>query len=254
MGAKSCIEFKGVSKFFPGCLALNDVSFSIEKGEVHALIGENGAGKTTLINILHGVCNSSEGEILINNKKTVFASTHDAILYGIVKVHQEVNLIGEMTIAQNMMLGHEPRKGIFTDQKRMDKETHTLLKKLKSNLNPADKISGLSVGDMQIIQIAKALYLNAEIICFDEPTSSLSNNEVEVLFDIIRELKEKGITIIFISHRLDEIFRIADRVTVLRDGCYINTFNMDGLTKEKMVQSMIGRDVSFSSIILILFI
>lgn len=238
------IAFENISKRFPGCVALDDVSFSIKKGEIHTLLGENGAGKSTLLNILHGIYQPSDGTVSIDGKKVSFHSAHEAILFGIAKVHQEINVVPDMTVAQNIMLGCEPKKGIFIDYKKMNEEAETLLKRLKTNVKPTDKVGTLSTGQMQVLQIAKALHVNAKIISFDEPTSSLSANETETLFEIIGELKQQGITIIYISHRMEEIFRLSDRTTVLRDGKYIGTYEMQGLTKEKLIHSMIGRDVS----------
>lgn len=238
------IEFQNITKIFPGQKALSDVSFSVAKGEVHALLGENGAGKSTLLNILHGMFPATEGKVFIEGKEVKFKNALDAIEFGIAKVHQEINIIPELTVAQNMMLGGEPQKGILLDRKKMEQETQVLLDRLGCDFKASDKVGLLSAGKKQMIQIAKALYLNARVISFDEPTSSLSNAEVKTLFGIIRELKEQGITILYISHKMDEIFEICDRASILRDGTYITTLDLKEATEEELVQNMVGRDVS----------
>ena len=238
------IKFDSVGKQFPGVKALDNISFSVKKGEVHALLGENGAGKSTLLNILHGVYGSYEGDVYIKGTKVNFKNTHDAIKYGIAKVHQEVSLVNELTVGQNIVLGYEPRKGIFTDYTALHKIANEILKSLNCRFKSEDSIIGLSAGEMQMIAIAKALYHKAEIISFDEPSSSLSNKEVEILLNIIENLKMQGITILYISHRIDEIFKVSDRVTVLRDGKYVNTFETKEITSKILIKNMVGRDVS----------
>ena len=237
------IEFRNIKKAFAGQLAIQNVSFGIRKGEIHALLGENGAGKSTLLNILHGIFPATEGEIYIDGKKVVFANANEAIQAGISKVHQEINLIPEMTVMQNLMLGDEKKHGIFLDKKVMREETCELLKRLKCKFEPDTKVSELNTGEKQMLQIAKALHTNAKIISFDEPTASLSNGETEILFSIIRELQKNGITIIYISHKLDEIYELCDRATIMRDGQYIATFDVEGLPKETLIKNMVGRDV-----------
>ncbi len=244
MSEDAYIKFNNVRKQFPGTLALDNVSFSIKKGEVHALLGENGAGKSTLLNILHGIYPSFEGEILIDDVPIHFTSAQDAIKFGIAKVHQEINMVPEMTVAQNIMLGTEPRKGILIDKEKMRKDTKKVMDRLNITIDADDKINSLSAGQIQLLQVAKALYLNAKIISFDEPTASLSSSEAETLFQIIKELKENGVTIIYISHRMDEIFRISDRASVLRDGQYIGTYKTADISKEDLIKKMIGRDVA----------
>jgi len=238
------IEFQNITKIFPGQKALSDVSFSVAKGEVHALLGENGAGKSTLLNILHGMFPATEGKVFIEGKEVKFKNALDAIEFGIAKVHQEINIIPELSVAQNMMLGGEPQKGILLDRKKMEQETQVLLDRLGCDFKASDKVGLLSAGKKQMIQIAKALYLNARVISFDEPTSSLSNAEVNTLFGIIRELKEQGITILYISHKMDEILRISDEVTIMRDGQYIGTWSAKDLTTDFIITKMVGRELS----------
>ncbi len=238
------IEFNHVSKVFPGCVALNDVSFSIRRGEVHALLGENGAGKSTLLNILHGVYIPTEGEIKFDGVTIKFEDANKALKFGIAKVHQEVNMVQDLTVAQNIMLGMEKTKAAMLDYRAMYKETEDLLKKLNINIKPSDKIRNLSVGQIQLLQIVKAVYSKSKVISFDEPTASLSTDETNLLYRLIDKLKKEGVTIIYVSHRMDEIFKVADRATVLRDGKYINTFELMNIKKEDLIKSMVGRDVS----------
>ena len=240
----SIIKFDNVGKQFPGVKALDNINFNVKKGEVHALLGENGAGKSTLLNILHGVYNIYDGDVWIKGEKINFKSAYDAIKYGIAKVHQEVSLVNELTVGQNIVLGYEPKKGIFVDHKKLHEEANKILKRLNCRFKSEDSINGLSAGEMQMIAIAKALYHKAEIISFDEPSSSLSNNEVEILLNIIFELKKQGITILYISHRIDEIFKVSDRVTVLRDGKYVNTFETEKIDQKTLIKNMVGRDVA----------
>ncbi|MGE5604856.1 MAG: sugar ABC transporter ATP-binding protein, partial [Bacteroidota bacterium] len=242
--ANTGIQFKNVSKIFPGVKALDNVSFEIAPGEVHALVGENGAGKSTLLNILHGVYSGYEGEILIGGTKIGFKNAHEAITSGILKVHQEVNVILGLTVGQNVALGYEPGKKLLIDFKKMNSTTDNILQSLGCKFRSSDLASTLSAGEFQMLSIAKALFHKAKIISFDEPTAALTNKETDTLFDIIAELKKKGITIIYVSHRLDEIFKIADRATVLRDGKYIGTYNVADITREDLIKSMVGRDVS----------
>lgn len=238
------IEFNQISKSFVGQKALEDVTFTIRKGEIHAIMGENGAGKSTLLNLLHGVFQPTAGSISINHEKTQFANVHESINAGICKVHQEINVVPEMTVMENLMLGYETVKYGFLDKKNMYQKTQDILEKLKCDFLPSDKIQDLSAGHKQMIQIARALLVDARIISFDEPTASLSDNEVEILFGIMRELNEQGITILYISHKLDEVFKMCDRATILRDGQYIQTFEMKMTGREELIRSMVGRDVS----------
>ncbi len=238
------IEFRGIKKAFNGITVLDDINFSIKKGEIHAIMGENGAGKSTLLNILHGVHHPTEGAILIDGKACHFHDIHDSIKSGIAKVHQEISVVPELSVMQNLMLNSEPHTFGWINRKEMYKETEQLLKKLGCNFSPDQKIGSLSTGHKQMIQIAKALRSQAKVISFDEPTASLSDNEVEILFKLMKELNGNGITLLYISHKMDEIFRICDRATVLRDGKYINTFDLKDTTKEDLIKSMVGRDVS----------
>ena len=238
------IEFQNITKVFPGVKALDHVSFSVESGTVHALLGENGAGKSTLLNILHGVYAQYEGKVFLNGKEVQFSSPSKAIEAGIAKVHQEINLVAELTVAQNIALGHEPRKHGLIDYSRMNSETDVILKKVGCKFSSTDLVKSLSAGEMQMIGIAKALYHKASVISFDEPTTALTNKETEQLFKIINDLKSNGITILYVSHKLDEIFKIADTATVLRDGQYVSSYKVADITKQQLIRSMVGRDVN----------
>lgn len=238
------IHFAGITKQFPGNRALDEVDFSIEAGEIHALLGENGAGKSTLLNIFHGIYPDYDGEVQIDGKKVSFKNANDAIEFGISKVHQEVNLVMELTVGQNIALGYEPKKGFLVDYDAMYRKTDEILEKLGCRFKSRDAVGTLSTGEMQMILIAKALFHNAKIISFDEPTSALSDKEVDRLLKLILELKSQGITILYITHRLDEVFAIADRASILRDGKYITTLEIKNTTKEELIRCMVGRDVS----------
>jgi ABC-type sugar transport system ATPase subunit len=238
------IEFRNISKVFPGQQALKNVSFSIRKGEIHALVGENGAGKSTLLNILNGVLPQTAGDVIIDGEEIIFSSPQEAIFSGIVKVHQEIILVPEMTVMDNLFLGFESTRSGLLNRTKIRADTQELLDKLKCKFSPDDRIKDLNVGEKQMLQIAKALHLNARVISFDEPTSSLTNNEVDTLFSVIRQLQENGMTILYITHKLDEIYQLCDRATILRDGEYIGTYDIVKLTKEDLIRKMVGRDVS----------
>ncbi len=238
------IEFEHVVKDFPGQRALDDITFSIRKGEIHAIIGENGAGKSTLLNILHGVFPATSGEIRIGGNTVKFSNISEAIKFGIAKVHQELITIPDMTVAENLFLGKEPGHFGMIDKKKMNHDTNELLDRLKCSVRAEERMGDLSAGQKQMVSIAKAIEGQASVLSFDEPTSSLSDKEAEVLFDIIADLKEKGITILYITHKMNEIFRICDRASVLRDGKFIKTFEVAAAAEEEMIQTMVGRDIS----------
>lgn len=241
---ESMIRFLDITKRFQGNTALDQVSFDIQKGEVHALLGENGAGKSTLLNILHGIYSQYEGQVVVDGKPIAFKNANNAIEFGISKVHQEVSVVTELTVGQNIALGYEPKKGVFTNYESMYAKTDEILNKLGCQFKSRDAMSSLSTGEMQMILIAKALFHNAKVISFDEPTSALTDREVDRLIAIIKELKERGITILYVTHRLDEVFKIADRASILRDGHFICTLNIKDITKEELIRNMVGRDVS----------
>lgn len=238
------IKFDHIIKRFGDNTVLKDINFNIKKGEIHALIGENGAGKSTLLNILHGVYSEYGGKLIIEGNEVKFKDVHDAIKFGVSKVHQEINLIPELTVAQNITLGSEPKKGLFVDYKRINIDAKEVMERLCCNFEATELVKNLNVGQMQLVLIAKALYHNAKLISFDEPTSSLTDKEAEKLFEVINDLRSKGITILYVSHRLDEIFKVCDRITILRDGTYIKSVEVKDITKDELIKSMVGRDVS----------
>lgn len=242
---KNIIEFSRVSKRFPGVKALSDISFSVKKGEVHALVGENGAGKSTLLNILHGVHTAYEGRVLFEGRPIAYRDTRGAISSGIAKVHQEISLIPNMSVGQNILLGREPHNRFkIIRYRELHEKAQLLLNRMKCRMNSRDTVEKISTGEMQMISIAKALFHDARLISFDEPTASLSMNESDVLFSVIEDLKKNGITTLYVSHRLEEIFAIADRVTVLRDGTCIGTYDVADISREFIIKTMVGRDVS----------
>jgi ribose transport system ATP-binding protein len=236
------LEIKSVSKSFPGVRALQDVSFDVQTGEVHAVIGENGAGKSTLMKILSGVYTDYEGEIFKDGKRLVLHSPHDAQQHGIAIIHQELNLIPELTIAENIFLGREMYTAFgMLDTRKMEAAAAVLLERLNILISPTRRVRGLRMGEQQLVEVAKALSLNASLLILDEPTSALSEIEIERLFKVIASLKETGVTMIYISHKLDEIFQISDRVTVLRDGAFIGTAFTSKTDQKELIRMMVGR-------------
>ncbi len=236
------IRFENVTKRFPGVLALDNVSFDVLKGEVHALVGENGAGKSTLIKILTGVYQKTSGTVLFQGKPIAFQNPHEALRSGIAAIYQELNLIPALTVAENIFMGHHFRNGRgFIDWKKMREEAQKLIDFLEVEVDINQKVGSLGVAKKQVVEIAKALSLDAQVLIMDEPTAALAKKEIETLFRIIRFLKTKGVTIIYISHRLDEIFSISDRVTVLRDGRHVATNYTSLLTIDDLIRMMVGR-------------
>ncbi len=241
---KEIIRLNNISKSFPGVKALKNVSFDLKEGEVHCLCGENGAGKSTLIKILSGVYQPDEsGEIIFDGKK-VDMSPHLAMSIGIQTIYQEHMVFGYMNIAENIFAGMEIDKGGFVQKREMRRKTVEVLKYLKSNLNPDMLMCNLSSGEQKIVEIAKGLIFQRRVIIMDEPTASFSASEIDNLLHIIQTIKKSGIGIIYISHHLEEVFKIADRVTVLRDGQKVSTYYLEDLTREKLIKDMVGRDPS----------
>jgi L-arabinose transport system ATP-binding protein len=239
------LEFDSVSKFFPGIQALDNVSLKIGEGAVHGIVGENGAGKSTLLNILNGVFKASGGLMMIDGRPAAFDSPSDAFAAGIAKIHQELFLIPEMTAAENMYLGHMPVKYGIIDKSRLVSDTRRQLAEIGEEIDPSAKVKNLSIAQRQMLEIAKALTRGAKIIAFDEPTSSLTSNESEKLFTMINSLKNRGKIIIYVTHRLDEIFRICGSVTIMRDGRVIDTYDtLNGLSREAIIEKMVGRSIS----------
>ncbi len=239
------LEMRGIHKQFPGVYALNNVAFELRRGEVHALLGENGAGKSTLIKILAGVHSANEGEILVKGRPVNLDSVHTANAYGISVIHQELCLVPEMTVAENIFLGREFQTSFWkmVDYRQINERARKILALCGPELQPEAKVSDLSIAEQQMVEIAKALSINADIIVMDEPTASLTNKEVGLLFKIIKELKEKKMGIIYISHRMEELFEITDRITVLRDGKYIGTRETRNTHREELIGLMVGREL-----------
>jgi methyl-galactoside transport system ATP-binding protein len=239
------IEMLGVSKTFPGVLALDKVDFTVKPGTVHALMGENGAGKSTLMKCLFGIYKMDAGEILLGGRECHFNSAADAMAAGVSMIHQELSNVPERSVAQNIWLGREPLNKLhLIDHKKMLQDTKHLLEGLNFNFDPAARMSSLSISQQQGCEIAKAVSYNASIVVMDEPTSSLTENEVIHLFNIIRNLREQGVAIIYISHKMEEIFEIADTVTVMRDGRVVRTEPVSELDGNRLISLMVGRDIT----------
>jgi len=238
------LEMRGIRKEFPGVVANDDVSFDVRRGEVHALLGENGAGKSTLMNILYGLYRPDAGEIRLNGKPVSFSSASDAIDAGIGMVHQHFMLIPVMTVAENVVLGTEPvRSGVFLDEPAAEKRVADMARTFRFAVDPGALVEDISVGQQQRVEIMKALYRNADLLILDEPTAVLTPQEASDLFEILGTLRREGISIIFISHKLNEVLDIADRITVLRRGKTIETVPRAGATEESLARAMVGRDV-----------
>jgi simple sugar transport system ATP-binding protein len=243
MGDAPLLELRGITKRFPGVVANDHVDLDLRKGEVHALLGENGAGKSTLMNILYGLYHADEGEILIDGKPVRMGSTRDAIDAGIGMVHQHFMLIPVMTVAENIVLAVEPHKGPFLDLDEAEGRVRDLSQRYGLVVDPTARVERISVGQQQRVEILKALFRGAEILILDEPTAVLTPQEAGELFAIIRSLTEQGKSVIFISHKLNEVLEIADRITVLRQGKPVDTVPREGATQESLARMMVGREV-----------
>ena len=241
----SILQIDRLTKEFPGVIALKEVSFDLREGEVHAICGENGAGKSTLIKVLSGIhpAGTYEGTVTLSGKTIQFQNISDAQKAGIAVIYQELALIREMTVAENIFLGSEPRKGFVIDWNLLYSQTRHLMQRFGLALDPAARVGDLGVGQQQLAEILKALSKNSKILLLDEPTAALAGSEVEILLNIVRGLKEKGITCVYISHKLDEVFSIADRITVLRDGRSIVTLRRDATDKSEVIRHMVGREI-----------
>ena len=239
------LQMSGIQKSFPGVHALDDAQLDLVAGEVHALVGENGAGKSTLMKILSGIYTKDAGVIKIDGEPVELNNIQDATRLGIQIIHQEINLMQDLTVAENIWIGREPMRGIFIDRKKQNADTAALLEKFHlTGFDPATKVAKLSVAKQQMIEIAKALSFEAtRIMIMDEPTAALADSEINELFDFIADLKQHGVGIIYISHRLEELRRIADRVTVMRDGKYVATHPMADVTMDQIIDMMVGRTI-----------
>lgn len=235
------LTMKGIDKSFPGVHALDHVDLEIRKGEVHALMGENGAGKSTLMKVLTGIYSKDSGSITYEGKEVEFTSPRDAQNAGIVIVHQELNMLNHLTVAQNIFIGREIMNGKLINDAKMNEEAAKLFKQLNIDIDPKEKMGNLTVGKQQMCEIAKAISHEAKVIIFDEPSAALTEAEIEELFKIIRDLRDKQLGIVYISHRMDEIKVITDRVTVMRDGSYVGTLITKDCTKDDIINMMVGR-------------
>lgn len=238
------VQMTGISKFFPGVTALDNVSFDLRKGEVHALLGENGAGKSTLMKIIGGIYQKDEGEVKIRGKTQEYSSVAQASALGIAVIHQELNMCRHLTVAENIFLGREIKKAGIVDFREQNRLAGELLKELSLNIAPDTVLGSLPVSKQQMVEIAKALSTDADIIIMDEPSSALTERETKELFRIIKDLKGMGKGIIYISHRLEELENIVDRVTILRDGKYIKTANFSDISISEIIALMVGREIT----------
>jgi ribose transport system ATP-binding protein len=239
------VVMEGIDKEFPGVQALDHAHFELRAGEVHALVGENGAGKSTLMKILAGVYTKDAGRILYKGQEVNLSNPRAAQNHGISIIHQELNLMPHLTVAQNIFIGREPRQTIpfLLDDRAINTQTRELLAKLHIELDPRTKVSDLTVAKQQMVEIAKALSFNSEVLIMDEPTAALTAAEIDELFRIIRALRDQGVGIVYISHRLEELYRIADRVTVMRDGRTIDTMQIADVTIDQIISMMVGRTI-----------
>ncbi len=238
------IEIDGVTKRFPGVVALDRVSASINKGEFHAIVGENGAGKSTLMKVLSGVITSYDGEVRLRGKPVSFSGPRAAEQQGVSIIHQELNLVEELSVAANIFLGREKRTRLgLLDDREMECEAAELFAQLQCRIDPKQPVRDLRVGDQQLVEIAKALSLAAEILIMDEPTSALTEAEVERLFLIIERLRSRGVTILYISHKMDEVFQLSDRITVLRDGKLVSTLDRSETNPKEVTHLLVGREI-----------
>lgn len=238
------LELRDIVKRYPGVTALNGVSLKIRKGEIHALIGENGAGKSTLIKTCSGAVIPTQGLIVVNGREFSAMTPQLAAENGIAIIYQEFNNVGELSVAENIFLGRAIRNGIVIDRKKMEEESRKVFEQLNIKINPAALVKDLTVGYQQMVEIAKAIQQNARILIMDEPSAPLTKAEVESMMTIVEKLREEGVSIIYISHRLDEIFRLSDQITVLRDGEYVTTLITRESTVDELVSLMVGRELT----------
>lgn len=242
------LELKGICKWFPGVKALDDVQLSLRPGTVHALMGENGAGKSTLMKCLFGIYKMDAGEVILDGKKIEINNPDEAMAHGIAMVHQELQPVLARSVGENLYLGRFPVKKYgpiqIIDHKTMYAEAEKWLKEIKMEFDPKAQLGSLSIGQMQSVEIAKAVSQQARVVIFDEPTSSLSEKEVEALFRIMNDLRDKGVAMVYISHKMDEIKQIADDITVMRDGTYVGTWPAADLTIDQIVAKMVGRELT----------
>lgn len=239
------VSMEGISKSFPGVKALDNARFDLNSGEVHGLIGENGAGKSTLMKILTGVHTKDQGTVMYKGKKIENVTPRSAMEMGINIIHQELNLMPDLTVAQNMFIGREPKYSIpvFINEHELNKMAKKVLQSMNLTIEPEELVEDLTVAQQQMVEIAKALSYNSEVLIMDEPTAALTESEIKELFLMIDKLKKQGVGIVYISHRMEELKQICDRITVMRDGCYIDTKEMDKVTITQIISMMVGREI-----------
>ncbi|MCR5053923.1 MAG: sugar ABC transporter ATP-binding protein [Lachnospiraceae bacterium] len=238
------LELKGITKIFPGVKALNNVHFQLRRGEVHALMGENGAGKSTFIKVITGVHSAEEGKMYLNGQEVDFKGPLDAQEAGIAAVYQHPTSYPELSVTENIFMGHETVKGGIIQWREMNEKAQALLDSLDADFKATDEVGALSVAQQQMMEIAKALSTNAQIFILDEPTAALTANESEKLYGIVDRLREDGKSVIFISHRFEDMYRLASRVTVFRDSQYIGTYDVDGISNADLIKAMVGREIT----------
>jgi len=245
MTAAPFLQFEAVTKTYVGVTALQDVTFDVSEGTVHALMGENGAGKSTLLKALSGAHQPTSGQLLLGGRPHVFTSTAAALAAGVAVIYQELHLVPEMTVAENIFLGHLPERAGIVDRAKLNTAAAALLQRLGEDIEPTTKLARLPIGQRQMVEIAKALSRGAKVIAFDEPTSSLSVREIERLFAVIRELRTQGCVILYVTHRMEEVFALCDACTVLRDGRHVKTYaRLADTSPTQLVQDMVGRDIA----------
>jgi len=244
--ADTILSVKDIVKEYPGVRAIDELSFGVEEGEIHALVGENGAGKSTLIKVLSGAIRPTSGTIVINGKEFAHMTPKQAKEQGIEVIYQEFNLVPGISAAENVFLGEKTDKGIFVNIKDREQRARELFEQMQVNIAVSKPVRNLSPACQQIVEIAKAISRDVKILIMDEPTAPLTVGEVETLFKIVKDLKKRGVTIIYISHRLEELFEIADRVTVMRDGAYVGTENIEDIDRKKLISMMAGRELKES--------
>lgn len=237
------LELRGITKIFPGVKALNNVSFQLRRGEVHALMGENGAGKSTFIKVITGVHEAEEGHMYLNGKEVHFKGPKDALEAGISAVYQHPTTYPTLTVTENIFMGHQYKKNGILQWRQMNQEAKKLLERLDADFKPTEEMGALSVAQQQMVEIAKALSTNAKILILDEPTAALTANESEKLYRVVDQLRDEGVSVIFISHRMEDMYRLATRVTVFRDSQYIGTYDVDKITNADLIKAMVGREI-----------
>jgi inositol transport system ATP-binding protein len=241
--SNSILEMQGITKSFPGVNALDDVRFTVYRGEIHALMGENGAGKSTLMKILAGVYPKDGGQIMLKGRQTEIKNEFHALQLGIAMVHQELNNFPDMTVAENIFAGREPSGWGILLRESMNKQARSILGDFRLNIDPDERMGNLRISEMQLVEIAKAVSCHADLLILDEPTSAISSGDASFLFEVLLRLRGQGVSIIYISHKMDEIFRISDRITVLRDGKWISTNRAAEITWSELITNMVGREL-----------